>query len=162
MKRIIEIEESLYSTIMCTPHSPVLGWHEIAQSVPYNPSEDCISREWVKTNFAKEFFKAIGSGNDTPFEVFGTVKKVIDNAPTVEPRIEYGTDGQPYRLFMSGGRVVPDMLQGWRYEERPKGEWLKSDVPESVLAKCSVCGFDCGAYTHNFCPHCGADMKGGA
>ena len=46
-------------------------------------------------------------------------------------------------------------------KERPRGEWLKSDVPESILAKCSLCGFDCGAYTHNFCPNCGADMKGG-
>ena len=44
-------------------------------------------------------------------------------------------------------------------EERPQGEWLKSDVPESILAKCSLCGFDCGAYTHNFCPNCGADMR---
>lgn len=46
--------------------------------------------------------------------------KIIDNAPTIEPRIEYGTDGQPYRLFMSGGQVVPDNLQVWRYEESPQ------------------------------------------
>lgn len=45
---------------------------------------------------------------------------IIDNAPTIEPRIEYGTDGQPYRLSMSGGQVVPDTLQGWRYEEDSK------------------------------------------
>ena len=31
-------------------------------------------------------------------------RMAIMNAPTVEPRIEYGTDGQPYRLFISGGR----------------------------------------------------------
>ena len=57
----------------------------------------------------------------------------IANAPTVEPRIEYGTDGQPYRLFMSGGQVVPDNLQGWRYEERPQDEWVrKVDVIQSI------------------------------
>lgn len=44
--------------------------------------------------------------------------------------------------------------------ERPQGEWLKSDIPESILSKCSLCGFNCGAYTHNFCPNCGADMRG--
>lgn len=44
-------------------------------------------------------------------------RDLIDKAPTVEPRIEYGTDGQAYRLFISGGRVVPDALQGWRYEK---------------------------------------------
>lgn len=47
---------------------------------------------------------------------FEGILALIDNAPTIEPRIEYGTDGQPYRLFMSGGQVVPDTLQGWRYE----------------------------------------------
>lgn len=45
MQRIINIKESLYNTIMCTPNSPVLGWREIAESIPYNPSGDCISRE---------------------------------------------------------------------------------------------------------------------
>ena len=43
---------------------------------------------------------------------------------------------------------------------RPHGEWGKSDIPESILSKCSVCGFNLGAYTHNFCPNCGADMRG--
>lgn len=46
----------------------------------------------------------------------GVAINLILNAPAIEPRIEYGTDGQPYRLFMSGGQVVPDTLQGWRYE----------------------------------------------
>ena len=53
-----------------------------------------------------------------------SVCDLIDNAPTVEPRIEYGTDGQPYRLFMSGDQVTPDMLQGWKYEERPFGRLI--------------------------------------
>ena len=54
-------------------------------------------------------------------EAFDLAIKALENAstvsPTIEPRIEYGTDGQPYRLFMSGGKIVPDVLQGWRYEE---------------------------------------------
>lgn len=44
--------------------------------------------------------------------------------------------------------------------KRPRGEWKETDIPESVLCKCSVCGFDLGAYSFNFCPNCGADMKG--
>lgn len=58
---------------------------------------------------------------ETGMSIIG-IFDLINNAPTVEPRIEYDTDGQPYRLFMSGSQVVPDMLQGWRYEERPKCE----------------------------------------
>jgi hypothetical protein len=36
------------------------------------------------------------------------------DVPTIGPRIEYGTDGQP---SISGGHVVPDVLQGWKYQE---------------------------------------------
>lgn len=41
----------------------------------------------------------------------------------------------------------------------PKGIWTPSDVPESVLSKCSNCGFDTGAWTFNYCPKCGAKME---
>ena len=41
----------------------------------------------------------------------------IDNAPTVEPRIEYGTDGQPYKLSISNGKEF----------ERPQGDCEKCD-----------------------------------
>lgn len=44
--------------------------------------------------------------------------------------------------------------------ERPKGRWVSNDIPESMLSGCSVCGYTCGAYTFNFCPNCGADMRG--
>ena len=32
-------------------------------------------------------------------------------------------------------------------------------IHDRMLAKCSVCGFDLGFIT-NFCPNCGADMRG--
>jgi hypothetical protein len=41
-----------------------------------------------------------------------------------------------------------------------RGKWIKpTRVPDSMLSECSVCGFDTGAYTFNFCPNCGADMR---
>ena len=77
----------------------------------------------------------------------------IDNAPTVE-------------IPNYGGQVVPDTLQGWRYEERPQGEWVeKLDYNRDTYYDCSVCGnswttiegtpWDNGM---NFCPNCGASM----
>lgn len=45
-------------------------------------------------------------------------------------------------------------------EERPKGKWIESDVPESMLWKCSVCGYQLGAHSFKYCPMCGADMSG--
>lgn len=47
-------------------------------------------------------------------------------------------------------------------EKRPQGEWKETDFPESALCECSVCGFDLGAYSFNFCPNCGADMRNGS
>jgi len=42
-----------------------------------------------------------------------------------------------------------------------RGRWIRpTRVPDSMLDECSVCGFDTGAYTFNFCPNCGADMRG--
>ena len=41
-----------------------------------------------------------------------------------------------------------------------RGKWIKpTRVPDSMLDECSVFGFDTGAYTFNFCPNCGADMR---
>ena len=45
--------------------------------------------------------------------------------------------------------------------EMRHGRWLPSDIPDSILDKCSECGFDTGAFTFRFCPNCGAKMDGG-
>jgi len=50
-------------------------------------------------------------------EVFESILRSLNGATIVEPRIEYGTDRQPYKMSMTSGQVVPDNLQGWRYEK---------------------------------------------
>ena len=40
------------------------------------------------------------------------------------------------------------------------GKWIDNKIPNSILCKCSECGFSCGAYTFNYCPNCGAKMDG--
>ena len=40
------------------------------------------------------------------------------------------------------------------------GRWGYNGIPESMLSKCSVCGYSCGASTFNYCPNCGAKMDG--
>ena len=78
---------------------------------------------------------------------------LIDNAPTVEPT---------FGLFK-------EMLCA-ECEKRPQGHWVRDINPYSKAyqLKCSVCGKWGGltekGYNHefNYCPNCGADMKGGA
>lgn len=40
------------------------------------------------------------------------------------------------------------------------GRWVDNGIPESMLSKCSVCDYSCGAYSFNYCPNCGAKMDG--
>ena len=51
-------------------------------------------------------------------------------------------------------------IGGWS-GDRKKGEWkIMSDRYGQYYA-CSVCGYDRSySYTFNFCPNCGADMRG--
>lgn len=41
------------------------------------------------------------------------------------------------------------------------GKWGDNGIAGSMLVKCSVCGFDCGANSFSCCPNCGAKMDGG-
>lgn len=52
---------------------------------------------------------------------------------------------------------IPDEID----REVGHGHWLPSDIPDSILDKCSECGFDTGAFTFRYCPNCGAKMDGG-
>lgn len=39
------------------------------------------------------------------------------------------------------------------------GKWGDNGITGSMLVKCSVCGFDCGANSFSYCPKCGARMR---
>ena len=41
------------------------------------------------------------------------------------------------------------------------GKWGDNGIAGSMLVKCSVCGFDCGANSFSYCPNCGAKRDGG-
>ena len=43
--------------------------------------------------------------------------------------------------------------------ERPKGKWVEKPHVYGV-AYCSLCDYELHTNDTNFCPHCGADMRG--
>lgn len=56
------------------------------------------------------------------------------------------------------GIIISEISKQPTIEAAPvvHGEWIK----ETVLSKCSVCGFRLGADTYRYCPNCGAKMYG--
>lgn len=58
--------------------------------------------------------------------------------------------------------VITDNIPAADVQPVKHGRWIKpTRVPGSMLDECSVCGFNCGAYTFNYCPYCGAKMDEG-
>ena len=54
----------------------------------------------------------------------GLIAEIIDNIPTVA---EIFKSGSAVAVRPIGGQVVPDNLQGWRYEEEPQGDLITEE-----------------------------------
>lgn len=51
---------------------------------------------------------------------------------------------------------------GKPYEERPQGKWVEGYYQGFETLDCSICGYVRNERysNYNFCPNCGADMRG--
>lgn len=101
----------------------------------------------------------------------------IDNAPTVEPyqgeeRVNIKMSEEEIKQFKQMLRehnllytVTSNTFVEGASVERSQGEWIDDNELDSYYANCSCCGYqidthyECGYL--NFCPNCGADMRGG-
>lgn len=106
-------------------------------------NNDLISREALKEDLAKEI-----KTND--MGLWLKILLVIDNAPTVERVIN---------MYPKGEVIVQNT--------RPQGEWIVEDWTKII--ECNLCHGQAPIcitsgeqYESNFCPICGAKMKGGA
>lgn len=71
------------------------------------------------------------------------------------------TDGEHGTAFDDGVLWVLEKIDALPSIKQKKGKWLNNYQPGY---KCSECGgyleIDCGDVEMNFCPNCGADMRG--
>ena len=150
-------------------HGELEGDYEIIGKYEERLQGDLISRKHLYRRIKTE---CNPYGKPTiDFESGKRVLDIIDNEPTVEPqkvlianvtfdmeKLKELTDEIIERI--KNGEIV---LQ----DERPKGEWIN----EFDSLKCPFCGMAIDDEVHwlyseefdfNFCPNCGASMKGGA
>ena len=109
----------------------------------YHKAEDWITK-------AEDIF--IKTRAEATRDFIGEIIMTIDNAPTVEPICPYLSDDE----------VKQPCLQAPC--ERPQGEWEIITFLHSLNKyKCNQCQhYLYSGMDKNFCPNCGAKMKGGA
>ena len=111
-------------------------------------NNDLISREALK--------KAISeNGYSHYYEIFA----IIDNAPTVNdcPNCEYKLESDYIRSSSSYKELI-DLRKFKEENTRPHGKWIE----DSGNIACSHCHTIWLYRRTDFCPNCGADMRGGA
>lgn len=108
-------------------------------------NNDLISREALKKRIEA-------------WEYYGVFDKsylidIIDNAPTVTDRTEE---------VLSLQNTIAKLVEGIAENARPKGEWKVFYTPKKKkVFKCDKCLAVSIQGQTNFCPNCGAKMKGG-
>ena len=103
------------------------------ESVPaVEPCKDAVSREWLLNELEEMNVANFYEANFHSNEMYGQMKRMIKAAPsvTVEPK---------------------------------HGEWIFQECTDESYGRAyerSICGVAVVGNHHNFCPHCGAKMKG--
>lgn len=111
--------------------------------LPERPQGDLISREALK----RAISEATYNFEQIPIRV-DKVQEIIDNAPTVDIKDEIA--GAYNEGYMCGNKEAE--------KARPKGEWR---VRHDNHFRCTNCE-QYSSFNYEFCPNCGADMRGGA
>lgn len=152
MKLIVDIDDNVFTRLFdngvdTSSDDRVVIDRAVRNGMPYEESQrgDLISREALKEEVNKK--NVVGR--------FNTIM-LIDNAPTVSDRTEE---------VLSLQNTIAKIVEGIAENTRPQGEWKEYNFRTCGGLgdwdyKCSKCGKVYGG-KHNFCPNCGADMRGG-
>lgn len=107
----------------------------------------------MRTIDANELWKIVHFSGKSTITI-DEILALIDNAPTIKTFTLADIEKQ-YRKGLEKG------LSEWE-TERPQGEWITNSDDYSWKNRgrhCSICHYNV-EFSCNFCPNCGADMRG--
>ena len=110
-----------------------------------------ISREALKKSI--EEYRSLNCVSTSTIIGVRNVVYLIDNAPTVETFTKDEYEGAYLRGYVDSAKA----------NERPKGEWIikPKENSQSAILICNRCNhFIPITVDKNFCPNCGAEMRG--
>ena len=88
----------------------------------------------------------------------------IDRDKAIKEVLEWATElNHPTMLVKEDAIGILKMMPSADVRENVRGEWIRGDAEKlQGAARCSACGGTCykGRHYFNFCPNCGADMRG--
>ena len=165
MKLIIDISDEVYANAKNGELNEIQSMYicgSICNGTPYEerPQGELISREALK----EEVENLIGYSLS-----YEAILNAIDNAPTVEPKkvlVANVTFDKDQLEQLVRDRVIEPIKNGelvLQTDERPRGEWLEPfESNGKTYHKCTHCHISSELILFgNFCPNCGADMRGG-
>lgn len=131
-------------------------------------NNDLISREALKKKLKSESYWTYTQEYGDAIPV-GWVMSAIDNAPAVNPSLNLDniTEEDIEKFIVIMQRANSKGLLAIN-EERPQGEWIYNQYdanPKIGNWHCSICHTICYEMklahdNFNYCPNCGADMRG--
>ena len=168
IKLLVEVDEENYQLIKEMADVAGMSFCEILRNgTPYNPTDDLISRSELKSHkFLSPQVKVVGSRHNgkTKEQIVEAYQKgwndcidaITDNAPTVNIKDQIA--GAYNEGYMCGNKEAE--------KARPQGEWYYSIDKGWECNQCHEIVKDMPTCMrkalYNFCPNCGADMRGGA
>lgn len=159
MKRVIDVSEMLYETCsrLVSEGDPRPSESCIANSEPYGPQGDRISREALKSAL-NYIYDCAYIESKSKEGIVSDIIAEIDNAPTIESDNELK---EKIELCKNAYRIMSDAFEcEVTKNTRPTGEWRVRLDDDGVTYHfyCSCCGREVQVIT-DYCPYCGAKME---
>lgn len=79
---------------------------------------------------------------------------IIEGAKGIPDGLYVIKDGELFKYKPNGGSV-----RSYHVTDRPKGKWVNKEGVYGAVY-CSECNYELRVNNTNFCPNCGADMRG--